>query len=387
MVITLITLFCTQFFLANVKATSSSSPFSILFDEAHDQYYTYSNTRFKTALSYLNQTNDCKVYLNKAEFENLTKMLYYDLIIIGNPGPDGNFSITEIDLLKNYTELGGNLILLCNYNDVSVPVPDENITGHADYLNNITQALSIPALFTQYDLHHNGTDHTPIGKREVVEIAKTNFKLFHPIKYKLKNILTFTSGLNVTQESGIISTGYSNSYLEYNESIIYSTPWLFAIQQGSARIVLCGSTVMFSDLNVTDTGSYDYTGVHWIDSVDNLRLWLNLIHWTLTIEIPNLSIIFILIISLIAIIGIIVLIYYTRYAIPKTPSYEIEKQNLEDERAMVLKEARSRAAEGMYLAAAQLYKRAAKLSNKLNDSEAEVLYNNSYRKFLTKSKK
>ena len=65
---------------------------------------------------------------------------------------------------------------------------------------------------------------------------------------------------------------------------------------------------------------------------------------------------------------------------------EIEKQNLQDERAMVLKEARSRATEGMFLAASKLYKQAAKLSNKLGDFKAEELYNKNYHQFLQKER-
>ena len=382
MIITLFFLFFSQFMLLNVKAQSTSGPYLILFDEGHDQYYTYSNGRFKTALDYLNQTADFEVFLNSGELNNYTKLLRYDFIIIGNPGPNGNFSVGEIKNLTKYVDEGGNLFLLSNYHDVGVAIPDENITGQASYLNNITQELNLPVSFTYYDLWTNDT-HIPLGPRWITEIEDSNFQDFHPISRKIKTVLIFSSGLNVTQNQDIIATGYSHSYLRnQTNDKIYETPWLYATQQGTSRIILCGSTIIFSDLNVTDSGESSYVGVPWIEAVDNLRLWANLIQWTIITEIPTFFNIFIIIIILITAVGIGLYLYHAHFTKPKSPLLEVEKQNLLDERAMVLKEARSRITEGMHLAAVQLYKQAVKLSNKLKDYRSENLYTKKYRELL-----
>ena len=372
--------------LINARAQTSSGPYTILFDEAHDQYYTYADGTFVTALDYLNQTADFIVNLNTDPLDNTTQLLSYDLIIIGNPGPDGNFSSAEIQSLKNYTELGGNLMLLCNYNNVSSFTPDENITGHPTYLNNLTQALNLPASFTEYDLWDE--NHIPLGPRYFVEIINQNFQFGHPIQWKLSKLITYTSGLNLTTNQGIIATGYSDSYLINRTSgTLSDTPWLYVDQKESSRIILCGSTEMFSDLNVTNTYNISsYKGVAWINAADNLRLWANLIQWALIIESPDFFTAYVIVASSITAMGVALFIYYSYFTTSKSSTYEIETEKLKEERAFILKEARIRATEGNYNATAQLYKKASRLSNKLGDSRAEKLYSRKHREFREKKK-
>ncbi len=372
--------------LINTKAQSDSGPYSILFDEFHDQFYTYSNGRFTTALDYLNQTPDYETYLNKAEFDNVTTLLSYDMIIIGNPGPDKNFTALEIEVLKNYTNLGGNIFLLSNYQDVENPFPDGNITGNFNALNNITQALNISVLFNDFDLHSDPPTVSGMP-RWIVEVSDSNFKSNHPATWKIKTVLTFTSGLNVTQQEFILATGSSASYLINKESDkITHSPWLVTIDKNPLKIIICGSTVMFSDTNVTESADKKYSGVFWIDAADNLRLWANLIQWALKIEIPNLYLLFIIIGSIIAI-AIAGLFIYNKYVVvPQQSPLETAKLTLQDQREIILEEAKGRAEKGHYHAAAQLYKQAAKISNELKDYQAEDLYNRKHRQFLAKSK-
>jgi hypothetical protein len=379
---------CIPFLIVPVKAESKATPYSILFDQAHYQYYTYSNQRFKTALDYLNQTLDFKVYLNTGNFENVTKLYPYDLIIIGNPGPKGNFSSKELSVLKNYTEHGGDLFLLCNYNDVGVPSPDGNLTGHASYLNNITRTLALPALFTLYDLWEKaGSLHIPLGERWVVKIQSSNFPTFHPIAQKLNNVLVFTSGLNVTETQNTLATGYPDSYLTRNTTRINETPWLFATQKGASKIILCGSTAMFSDTNITNTPGNEFTGVHWIQALDNLRLWANIIQWASVTVIPDFFTVFLVITLILIAAGVSLFFYHSRFAPSKSSTVETKKQNLISERAMVLKESRTKVDQGDFLSAAQLYKRAAKLSNELGEPQEEANYMKKYQKFIARSRK
>lgn len=383
--LTFISLVYFQFLVEPVKAQSDSTPYTILFDEAHDQYYTHSNQRFITALDYLNQTFDFKVYLNTKttnKFDNITKLAGYDLIIIGNPGPKGNFSETELQVLKNYTDLGGDLFLLCNYNDVGVSTPNDNVTGHASYLNNLTRKLDLPALFTYYDLY-NDIYHIPYNKRWIIEIQSSNFPSTHPISQKVSSVLVFTSGLNLTATPNFVATGYVESYLTNGTgSPIYQTPWLCTIERGASKIILCGSIAMFSDTNITNTPGYD-----WIDALDNLRLWANLIQWA-SIEIMPDFFTYFLVISLIIIAaGISLYIFLIRITPSKPATVETKKQNLISEREMILKDARTNVDQGNYLSAAQLYKRAAKLSNELGELQEEAMYLKKYQKFLARSKK
>jgi len=384
-VVMLTLLLCFQFLLTNVHAQTSSPSYSILFDEAHDQFYTYSNGRFTTALTYLNQTADFVVTLNSALFDNLTTLLTYDLIIIGNPGPHGNFSQIEIGVLKNYTLLGGNLLILNNFNDVANPSPDLNVTGHPEYLSNLTESLDLPLNLLTYDLFDE--THIPLGQRWVVEIGTQNFQIFHPISWKINRILTFTSGLNVTSTDGIVATGYPESYLNNRTGdTLSTTPWLYATQQGASKIVICGSTAMFSDTNITNVGNSIYTGVKWINALDNLRLWANIIQWTSIKENPEFFLAFLIVSIALVALGIGLYLYNWFFKPPQLTSYELEIQNIKTELANTLKEARYHAKRGDFSAAAYSYKKASKLCNKLGDSHGEKQYSRKYREFLGKIK-
>jgi len=371
--------------VVDTQAQSNSTPYSILFDEAHDQYFKYSNQRFKTALDYLNTTADFQVFLNTELFTNATELLAYDLIIIGNPGINTTFASQEVEVLKNYTDNGGHLFLLSNYYAVVNPLYDKDDLGNADALNNITQALNLSVFFTKFDLHHFPPT-TDLG-REIVALDDSVFKFFHPIKYKINTIVTYTSGLNTSQSQDVIATGYSNSYLENEDgNRTTNTPWLVATQRGRSHIVLCGSTAMFSDVNVTDDLDKSYSGVLWINAADNLRLWANIIQWILISKIPNLSTVFIILFCIFLAIGTGLYLYNTYFVSPELSRQELEKQNLLQERALILKEARSRSSEGLYLAAAKLYKQAARLSNKLKDYKGEHQFNKNFQDLLEKER-
>jgi hypothetical protein len=54
---------------------------------------------------------------------------------------------------------------------------------------------------------------------------------------------------------------------------------------------------------------------------------------------------------------------------------------------MVLKESRTKVDQGDFLSAAQLYKRAAKLSNELGEPQEEANYMKKYQKFIARSRK
>lgn len=377
------------FLIVKVEAKSNTSPLLILFDQGHKQYYTYSNTRFKTAIDYLNQTAEFKVYLNNNTLDNITTLLPYSLIIIGNPGPNGNFSAKELDTLKNYIEQGGSLLLLGNYNGVGEANPDGNITGHSSYLNNLTRVLRLPACFTSYDLwEKSGSPNLPLGVQWIINLGSSNFQTSNPIAQKLTNILVLTSGLNVTETQNIIAAGYPDSQLAGpNYARINETPWLFATQIGASKIILCGSTTMFSDTNITNELGKQYTGIHWIQALDNLRLWANIFQWFLMIVIPDFFTIYLTISLIIIAAGISLFVYYSRFAPAKLPTVDTKKQNLISERDMILKEAQTNINQENYLSAAQLYKRAANLSNQLGELQEEANYLKKYQKLLARSRK
>jgi hypothetical protein len=382
----LLVLVIAPFMVPDAQADSNTRPYSILFDEAHDQYFTYSNQLFKSAIDYLNQTADFQVFLNTELFANATELGAYDLIIIGNPGLNTNFTPTEIEVIKNYTISGGHLILLSNYYAVVNPLYDEDDLGNAAALNNITHALNLSVSFTDSDLHHFPPT-TDLG-REIVELDDSVFKSFHPVKHKIGTVLTYTSGLNTTDEQHVIATGYADSYLEDADgNRTYDTPWLYGTEIGKSRIILCGSTAMFSDVNVTNDLDKDYSETYWIDAADNLKLWANLIQWTLIKEIPFISMVFIILICVFFAIGTGLYVYNTYFVSPELSQQELEKQQLLDERASVLKEARIRTSEGLYLAAAKLYKQAAKISNKLKDFKGKNQFTKNFQQLLEKERK
>ncbi len=297
--IAILTLIITSFVIGSSFGqviAENNNEYVILFDESHGQYFN--RTLMKTALEAINTTikNVRFIFNNDTSF-NSTNLQGINLVIIGNPGEYSkyNLSSSEIEALQDYVERGGSVFLLSN------PLTsDNNITGHPSSFNNLlgarTNRLTTARISTQSGLPSEATvimdDFNYLYNNESYVSIKdyslnTTFldenKLFSQTNM-IKNITLFSTAISIDRSEEQYAIGRTNhtSYLMGADGSISQDmvegflTWLFAKQIGNSRLAISGSTIMFSDLNITSTMTF-------INEAQNKQLWLNIINWLLHI--------------------------------------------------------------------------------------------------------
>lgn len=261
----------------------------VLFDEAHAQNLTYSLGNFTKAIDALNETvleyrpGRYAKYIIRLLPSNSTfnSSILEDIgiLIIGNPGRNASFNENELETVKNFVENGGGLFLMCD------PQLNESIYGESGNpveLNKILTKLNISSVLFSHNNSFGDTifdeNHSVTNRSYFVYVNSTEFSNETKISDGIQRVLIFSSSLIVKDNNYIVATGDNESYaLTPNGNFTYQTgtkpPWLVAYEDNEFRIVLCGSTVMFSDLNVK------VLGISWIDAENNKILWFNIIKW------------------------------------------------------------------------------------------------------------
>ena len=280
----------------NYQTTGDNTlSYVIMFDESHGQFFnrTLMNTALESLNKLANKTGDNLnielLFQTESEF-NSTNLQGIDLLIFTNPGinEDYNFSPAELAALLDYVELGGSLFLLSN------PLTnDENITGHPTSTNALLAARE-DRLTTARIRHTSNSSHADLivddflgiyGNDSYISLNLKDYSANYTI-FNQETIINFTTIYSTPLVLGseemiyaagrtpITSYAVNDDYDIYREQANGFLTWLLAKTYGDARMILLGSTIMFSDLEITEN-------TKWIEQADNLELWENLILWLL----------------------------------------------------------------------------------------------------------
>ncbi|MFQ6123220.1 MAG: hypothetical protein ACE5R6_01255 [Candidatus Heimdallarchaeota archaeon] len=268
-------------FISNVKAASLQEELVILFDEGHGQWFNAS--RMQTVMVMLNISEGRSVYVNKSPF-NATNLIGVDVLIITNPGNESTFTRDEAFYLRQYLKRGGGLFLLSNpYNT------NETLTGNPNTLNlmlTLTDDADLPLEKIEFLERVNQTAdiimddyHNLNGERSLLDLSETNFTNTTVISTQPTNISRILVHSQSITAPLRIGKAYLESYTEDAEHEVYlaeETPlWLGSTNQSEAWVVICGSSIMFSDLLIPGTNET------WASHPDfnNTHLFNNTINW------------------------------------------------------------------------------------------------------------
>ena len=232
----------------------------ILFDQVHLQFYT--SERMQSAITSLNNTEDFIVYFNDQRFTE-TSLLGVDILVIENP--ERSFSLQERLVLVDYLDNGGNIFLLAD--------PRGTISN----LNNIIDAVQYTdGRFSQHVIFDEEFNQNNISTQ--ISVSREELRKSSPLTNGVKEIITHSISIEDADPNKVIATGsnYSLAGLEGKSQ----PAWLVASTVGRSRIVLCGSTRMFSDVKPSKSE------VTWYQTKDNARLWQNIFSWLAQKEIP-----------------------------------------------------------------------------------------------------
>ena len=268
-------------FACGADSTPVTDPIVILFDEAHNQFFNRS--LYSQALSVLEDfaDNEIKIIYNTVEF-NSTTFQGVDIFICTNPG--SSFSAIESGFVSEFLVEGNSMFLLSNpLNEVN-----DTLMGRGDYLNELLldyRLETVDKFWTRIEdigeirnpsVIINEFDNVGIPTYLKLYVNDSTHEIF-TIDQNVSSLVTYTSSLINTRVNLVIAPSeaivktVNNEIYNYPSDVpIIGTPGEMAI---GARILLSGSSIMFSDLNDT------LLGTTWYESADNSKFWLNCITW------------------------------------------------------------------------------------------------------------
>lgn len=303
-------------FAFGADSTPVTDPIVILFDEAHDQFFNRS--LYSQALSVVEDftDNEVKIIYNTAEF-NSTTFQGVDIFICTNPG--SSFSAIETASVSEFLVEGNSMFLLSNpLNEVN-----DSLMGRGDYLNELLLDYRLNAI-DKFWTHTgdvgeirnpsviiNEFDNAGIPNYLKLDVNDSTHEIFS-IDQNVSSLVTYTSSLINTRVNLVIAPSDAVVKTVANEIYYYPSDVPIISTMGEmeigARILMSGSSIMFSDLNDT------LLGTTWYESADNSNFWLNCITWLAEINPdvlpPNISSnqVLLLVITITGVAGLLILI-------------------------------------------------------------------------------
>jgi len=260
----------------SANAYAEEGQVTIVFDMSHDQSFSPLKHNFTQAVDFFRNHTEYFIRIHSAGELSAQNLSRARILVVTNPAR--NFSSTELQVVSNFVASGGALFLLGDYqvterrignpaalNQILERLPEDRIRFTTVRYANQTQGDAV------VDAAHNLT--LPFNVR--IDGTGITAETRETIGLGVGEVLLAGGSLATNWTDSIVSRGASTSQaVAINGDVIAGQPaWLAAFWIGSARIVLCTSTTMFSDtvcvgLNQT-----------WFQSVDNRVLWYNIFKW------------------------------------------------------------------------------------------------------------
>ncbi|MEQ9715299.1 MAG: DUF2194 domain-containing protein [Candidatus Asgardarchaeum sp.] len=237
----------------------------ILWDNSHGQYYSLEKyTKLESDL----ESQGIMVDPNDA---NVTYDILKDYDIFVIPNPISPFSEDELNALSEYVSNGGKLLIMGD-----VQYGDRHY-GQPDNLNTILQTIGVADKVEFYGTNDNGDeiydDTSNDGSPWNVLVTKDYFQP-HIISAGIETVYINSPSLIVYDSSIIVATSDEDSYAKDTNDNIHKVgyiPWLVAIELENTRIIVCGSSKMFSDKQGTSEA--------FVSLGDNEKLFFNIVGW------------------------------------------------------------------------------------------------------------
>ncbi|MHA2396714.1 MAG: hypothetical protein ACXAC0_08420 [Candidatus Thorarchaeota archaeon] len=301
-----------------VRAQADLDPVVVLYDANHRQQYDAFD--LETGLNLmLDVVNTSTKYVVRVNTEDLTDTILndVDILIIASPDPGYSFTSEEVDGISEMLANGSSLFLSGD------PTIDQNTTywseltmqgmGDNYAINNLLDSINVTGVRfsvndtgvgplwgdTMFDYDHSVFNETyPFVQR----LDSSTWETSHPIFRNINELYVMTSTLKPVDLASGIATGYETSFAQFREGPIswgnYSFPnmtiadfeqaplsysaingtfpsWMSAFEYDESRIVVMGSTLMFTGLKLP----HPDTDMSWFYSGDNARLFMNIMNW------------------------------------------------------------------------------------------------------------
>lgn len=302
-------------FQATVRAQAEVSPIVVLYDASHSEQFSADSEDLglKSILDMVNASTRYIVHVN--EEESLTDDLLndVDVLIIASPDDSSPFSSEELSGINEMLVNGSSLFILGDpalseestyWTENLLQDTGDNIALNKllDGINMTGPRFSINATTSDdysdimFDYDHSLNSSYPW----VFHLDSSTWDTSHPIFRNINNLYIMTASLKPVSLSSGIGKSYETSFAQYrmdsNSWANWSMPnitkyelnplsysavngsfpsWLSAFEYGDSRVVISGSTIMFTGRTI-DIPDSELT---WFNLGDNSRLFMNIISW------------------------------------------------------------------------------------------------------------
>ncbi len=302
-------------FQGTVQAQTSLDPIVVLFDASHSPQFAADSEDLglKLVLDMVNSSSHYIVRVNENDLLTNELLNDVDILIIASPDDSSPFSAEELSGISQMMANGSSLFVLGDpalssestyWDEAQLQDTGDNIAINTflDGLNMTGPRFSINATASDnysdimFDYTHNLNSSYPW----VIHFDASTWDTNHPIFRNINNLYTMTASLKPVPLASGIGNSYESSFAQYkltsntwanwsmpNMTIYQENPlaysavnatfpsWLSAFEYGPARVVISGSTIMFTGrpIDIPDTE------LDWFHIGDNAHLFMNIITW------------------------------------------------------------------------------------------------------------
>ncbi|TFF94027.1 hypothetical protein EU546_05475 [Candidatus Thorarchaeota archaeon] len=304
------------------RAQGELDPIVVLYDARHAPQFAPDNeqTGLQLMLDMVNASTRYLLKVHRTDPINDTILEDVDILIIASPDSSSEFEPVEVAAIKEMMTNGSSLLVLGD------PAISQNSTywteqqfqdlGDNIAINRVLDSLNVTgvrfsinetrndrywqdAMF-DYELALNETSPW------VLRMDTENWDTEHPIFRDINELILMTATLKPLDAVGVLATGSESSFAQYRRgpntfanfsfpnmslaefeerprsySAINGTfpPWLSAFEYGDSRVVVSGSTIMFSGRTLDLPESDSRHEQQWFYSADNSRFFMNMLDW------------------------------------------------------------------------------------------------------------
>ncbi len=302
-----------------VSAQSELDPVVILFDESHGQQYARDDETggLKLILDTVNASTKYSLHVNADEELTDTLLNDVDILIIAAPDESNPFTEDEANGISELLANGSSLFVL----------GDPNIGANSEYwaealmqdmgenvaVNNFLDAINVTSVrFSFNESTFDATygdvmfdeEHSLFNETYswMIRLDSSTWDANHPIFRNINELYTMTATLKPVELVSGIARGFESSFAQFKmdfdswanyshpnmtleafeqDPLSYSTingtypSWMSAFEYGESRIVIAGSTLMFTGRDI----DYPETDLRWFYMGDNSRLFMNIMEW------------------------------------------------------------------------------------------------------------
>ncbi len=327
-----------------VRAQADLDPIVVLYDASHNPQHDVldADVGLKLMIDMVNASTRYIVRINEDEITN-TVLNDTDILIIASPDYISPFSTTESTAIADMIANGSSLFLLGDPNvdqtseywadalmqdmgdnkAINDLLDSINVTGVRFSVNESLGDFYSDVMFDYDNTVFNGS------YPHMIELDASTWEANHPIFRNINELSVMTATMKPVDLASGIASGYDTTFAQFragpNSWANYSFPnmtlsdyelnpdaysaingtfpsWLSAFEYDESRIVIIGSTLMFTGRTL----DYSNTDLRWFYMSDNARFFMNIMNWLSQdfIEAPSAIVPMLMISSVVMIVGV-----------------------------------------------------------------------------------